>query len=288
MDLEYCDHGNELQTSFLKELHHSQAGTGRHRCATCAYHIGYFLGSSGKYSDYDLFLSLYTDQEKEQCRDGKSLVPTKYLNLLQENQGGSGRHKCCNCAFIAGFKGGLHLRKEAVSVNSGECKFEVKEQMAPFVQNINNSSNTTYSNEISSIVKDFDYVTQSNHLRIIGEIGEDIIVKYLSQLPHIIALGKRVEHLSKELGDGLGYDILSYDELGQEIFIEVKTTVKGKLEPFYISANEHNFLQNTPNSVIYRVYNLNIENNTADFFILSNAQIKQLVYIPSIYKVKLE
>ncbi|MDR0229875.1 MAG: DUF3883 domain-containing protein [Flavobacteriaceae bacterium] len=283
MDLEYCDHKKELRTSFLEDLHHSQAGTGRHRCATCAYYMGYDLGCSGMYEDYDSFLSLYT--EKEQCRDKSSVVPTKFLSLLGGNQGGSGRHKCCNCAFIAGFNHGLSLKNDAVDVSIDKITFKLNEHSIPVFKN-DNDSNTSYRNETTSIVKDFDFISHSNHLKVIGEMGEEIVFKYLNQLPHIITLGKKVEHLSKELGDGLGYDILSYDEQGKELFIEVKTTVKARQEePFYISANEYRFLHTTPNSVIYRVYNLNVNNRTADFFVLTHEKIKQLKYLPSIYRV---
>ncbi|MDO5858619.1 DUF3883 domain-containing protein [Myroides odoratimimus] len=284
MDLEYCEYGNELQASFLKDLHHSQAGNGRHRCATCAYYSGYHLGSSGEYEDYNSFLSLFSD--KEQCRDEKSLVPTKFLRGLHENQGGSGRHKCCNCSFIAGFNNGLRLKKEAITINNSVESFVLKQQVVPVLNNEGNLSNSGYSSETPYVVKNFDYINQSSYLRIIGEIGEEIIFEYLNKLPHIISLGEKVEHLSKDLGDGLGYDIMAYDEQGQKLFIEVKTTVKGKYEPFYLSANEYKFLQGNTNAVIYRVYNLDIENKKADFFILNQEHIKQLNYVASSYKVK--
>lgn len=58
-------------------------------------------------------------------------------------------------------------------------------------------------------------------------------------------------------GDGLGYDILSFDEEGHELFIEVKTTTQGKDAPFYISNNEVDFaLKHPDNYVLYRIYNV--------------------------------
>ena len=51
-------------------------------------------------------------------------------------------------------------------------------------------------------------------------------------------LSERVEQVSRTRGDGLGYDVLSFDESGKERFIEVKTTAFGKETPFYVSRNE--------------------------------------------------
>src|SRR5699024_8314804 len=55
------------------------------------------------------------------------------------------------------------------------------------------------------------------------------------------ALAERIEHISTTQGDGLGYDVLSFDVSGQERFIEVKTTAFAKETPFYASRNEVTF-----------------------------------------------
>jgi hypothetical protein len=52
-------------------------------------------------------------------------------------------------------------------------------------------------------------------------------------------LAKKVEWVSDTSGDGLGYDVLSFDENDDsELWIEVKTTAMGKYSPFFVSANE--------------------------------------------------
>lgn len=51
-------------------------------------------------------------------------------------------------------------------------------------------------------------------------------------------LSKRVEWVAQTRGDGLGYDIASFNRDGTDRLIEVKTTGLGKHFPFYISANE--------------------------------------------------
>lgn len=87
--------------SLLAELHNSQAGSGRHRCPTCAYEQGFNLGSSGYWSSYDEYCNTLKDSEI--CQLG-SIAPSHILSNLGDNQGGTGRHKCTNCAFKKGFE----------------------------------------------------------------------------------------------------------------------------------------------------------------------------------------
>ena len=51
-------------------------------------------------------------------------------------------------------------------------------------------------------------------------------------------LADRVEHVARTKGDGLGYDIVSFDADGRERLIEVKTTSFGAMTPFYASRRE--------------------------------------------------
>lgn len=51
-------------------------------------------------------------------------------------------------------------------------------------------------------------------------------------------LAERVEHVAQTQGDGLGYDISSFDPDGSERLIEVKTTSFGAMTPFFASKRE--------------------------------------------------
>jgi len=51
-------------------------------------------------------------------------------------------------------------------------------------------------------------------------------------------LAERIDHVSQSKGDGLGYDVVSFDVDGREKLIEVKTTRYGPHTPFFVSANE--------------------------------------------------
>jgi hypothetical protein len=100
MNNETCIHGGIAPKNLLENLHQSQGGSGRHRCPICAFEEGFLLGSSSKWQNYDEYcLSVATS---ERCTQG-SLVPPGILRNLGENQGGTGRHKCTNCAFKQGF-----------------------------------------------------------------------------------------------------------------------------------------------------------------------------------------
>ena len=51
-------------------------------------------------------------------------------------------------------------------------------------------------------------------------------------------LAAAVERVSRTRGDGLGFDVLSFETSGRERLIEVKTTGYSKYTPFFISRNE--------------------------------------------------
>lgn len=86
--------------------------------------------------------------------------------------------------------------------------------------------------------------------------------------------------------DGKGYDVYSFDEYGNEKFIEVKTTTGNEYTPFYLSENEVDFMRLNKNLYsIYRVYNFDHENNFAEFFELSGDIENQLLMKPIQYKV---
>lgn len=89
-----------------------------------------------------------------------------------------------------------------------------------------------------------DYLARESRNASLGLAGEEFVTQYehwrLIQLGKA-ALADRVEHVSKTKGDGLGYDVLSFDVTGRERFIEVKTTAFGKETPFFVTRNELDF-----------------------------------------------
>ncbi len=68
-------------------------------------------------------------------------------------------------------------------------------------------------------------------------------------------LFQRVDWVSDRLGDGAGYDILSYESATQERFIEVKTTNGAYGSSFIISRNELDFSKEAGNAFfLYRLF----------------------------------
>lgn len=86
-----------------------------------------------------------------------------------------------------------------------------------------------------------DYLERESRNASLGLAGEKLVL----ELEHkrLWKAGKRdlanrVEHVSTSRGDGIGYDIHSFDNNGSDRLIEVKTTRFGQLTPFYASAGE--------------------------------------------------
>jgi hypothetical protein len=100
-----------------------------------------------------------------------------------------------------------------------------------------------------------DYLAQEARNRSLGRAGELFVVELESRRLHAAGkktLADRVEHVAGTQGDGLGFDVLSFEESGRERLIEVKTTTFGQLTPFYVSRNE--LARSNADAEIYRLY----------------------------------
>lgn len=89
-----------------------------------------------------------------------------------------------------------------------------------------------------------DYLDREARNASLGRAGEEFVVEFEQRRLHELGqkkLANKVEHVTATQGDGLGFDVRSYDETGSERFIEVKTTAWGKQTPFFISRNELEF-----------------------------------------------
>ena len=93
----------------------------------------------------------------------------------------------------------------------------------------------------------------------LGEAGEKLIVEY--ERWRLVEAGKdnladRIEWISKEQGDGAGFDILSKNDNGTDRYIEVKTTTLSKETTVYLTSNELMFATLKRNDFfLYRVLN---------------------------------
>ncbi len=105
-----------------------------------------------------------------------------------------------------------------------------------------------------------DFVQRDARNRELGRNGEEWALELERRRLHDVDkrpdLSKRVEWVAATRGDGLGYDIESFNRDGSARVIEVKTTGLGKHFPFYVSANELRVSQQRPRDYhLYRVFN---------------------------------
>ncbi|HSB96024.1 MAG TPA: DUF3883 domain-containing protein [Spongiibacteraceae bacterium] len=124
--------------------------------------------------------------------------------------------------------------------------------------------------------------------RSLGEAGEKFAIdfeRYRLEQAGRTDLAKEIVWASKEEGDGLGFDIRSFNpERDEELFIEVKTTSSGKYQPFYITDNEVAFSKDrAPNYCLYRVYDFRRE---ARLFMLHGAIEQHVNLAPKNFKAE--
>jgi len=103
-----------------------------------------------------------------------------------------------------------------------------------------------------------DYLAREAANQSLGKAGEEFVLNFeTARLRHRghRRLADRIEHVSKTRGDGLGYDVLSFEPDGRDRLIEVKTTSFGKQTPFYVTKNELDCSHERSNDYhLYRVF----------------------------------
>jgi Domain of unknown function (DUF3883) len=116
--------------------------------------------------------------------------------------------------------------------------------------------------DIERLVRKFNPVERDFRNRKLGREGEELVFHFerqrLQQLDRP-DLAKKIRWISEELGDGAGYDILSFDGKGKERLIEVKTTVGSETTPFYITRNELSLSSERPDAFrLCRVFEFSV------------------------------
>jgi hypothetical protein len=130
-----------------------------------------------------------------------------------------------------------------------------------------------------------DYGLLQEENRRLGQIGEKLVVEY--ERRRLKAAGRadladQVRWVSREDGDGLGYDVLSFDSIGGQRHIEVKSTSLDSDAPFYLTSAELAFAHsNLYSYALYRVYGIT---NEPRFFRLAGAAVIGLEMVPVTYR----
>lgn len=129
-----------------------------------------------------------------------------------------------------------------------------------------------------------NYIENEKENKRIGDLGELLVLQHEQEKLKSHGINKPPKHISKSDGDGLGYDILSFDENGNEIYIEVKTTRNGVNTPFYITRNElERSKLDHKKFFLYRLYDFDDINNSAKYFKRSG-DLTELCNNPIVYK----
>ena len=108
-----------------------------------------------------------------------------------------------------------------------------------------------------------DYLEREAANCSLGLAGEEFVLQF--EHWRLVKLGQKrlaekVQHVSQLQGDGLGYDVLSFDLDGRERLIEVKTTTFGKSTPFFVSRGELALSQQAKEQFhLYRIFDFRKE-----------------------------
>lgn len=241
---------------------------------------------------FDMLGAELNRQNYNKSEHRKSLLP-----LLNERSEGSVEFKHQNISaalinmglpFIKGYKPRFNYQKQALEKEiatfvkknqiSLEKKFEgfSSELVAPKTRELD-FANMLNEDPISSQVSEdeplykptkINYLKKEQNNRLLGQAGEEIIIRYEKWrlIQHgKAALADTIEWVSKEQGDGTGFDILSKNNNGTDRYIEVKTTKLSKETPIYLTRTEISFASlKAKHFYLYRVFNFD---DSPEFFI---------------------
>lgn len=164
----------------------------------------------------------------------------------------------------------------------------------PVIKNLEEIKSTDLqirNEEVNFTPRVINHIQNNMENKRIGDLGEIWVLK---QERHFLEengknkLASKVKHVAKDRGDGLGYDILSFDLDGKEKFIEVKTTKGRKNSTFFITRNELEKSKIEKNSYfLYRVYEFDEDKETAKLMKIKG-DLSSICELPINYKVKLK
>lgn len=118
-----------------------------------------------------------------------------------------------------------------------------------------------------------DWAQKQTSTKQIGDAGEALVIAAEREKLTKSGWLDKADLVAK-VKDGMGYDILSFDEAGNELHIEVKTTTGKVDEPFYFSINEKEFMEQHPdNYYLYRLHEFRFDPASANFYKLSAAEL---------------
>jgi hypothetical protein len=122
---------------------------------------------------------------------------------------------------------------------------------------------------------------------VLGRAGEESVCEHERRRLHDAGrkdLSKKVEHVALTRGDGLGYDVTSFELDGAERLIEVKTTRWAAMTPFFITPNELAVSQER--AATYHLYRLYRFERDPKMFVLRGDMAKACALEPVSYRAR--
>lgn len=161
------------------------------------------------------------------------------------------------------------------------------EEVKPFSVEEREIHIPSISGEVSFTPTQIDFEKQNRKQKYLGNRGELFVISYEQDRVSKFSKGyvERVVHAASAEGDGLGYDIRSCNDKGEEIFIEVKTTTGVASTPFYLTRTElARSKKHSKQFYLYRVFNFNEDTGVGDIHIY-HGDMTALCTDPVLYKV---
>lgn len=168
----------------------------------------------------------------------------------------------------------LMLRAVDEPVKSSHVDFLLRISDAPVIE----IADRTYHRQ--AVKHDFVQLEASKReLGLAGELAVIDFEKARLRRAGMANLAKEIEHISVTQGDGLGFDILSFDSTGAERLIEVKTTRRAETWPFVATRNEVSLSTEVPEKFhLYRVFGFG--KSTPGLFTLPGSLEKSCSLVP--------
>jgi hypothetical protein len=104
-----------------------------------------------------------------------------------------------------------------------------------------------------------DFAERDAANRRLAKLGEEFVVMLERHRLRTVGrddLALKVQWVAQTIGDGLGFDVLSFDDADEsEKLVEVKATTLGKFFPFYVTVNEVRCSEDVPEQFhLFRVF----------------------------------
>jgi len=139
---------------------------------------------------------------------------------------------------------------------------------------------------LSRKARKINFAERDAHNRQMGKFGEQFIFdleRFRLNECGRDDLAQKVKWAARDIGDGLGFDILSFDESDDsERMLEVKTTGLGKFFTFYVTSNELRCSEDIPDQFhLFRVFDFG---RTPRLYILHGSLSELCQLDPALYR----